>query len=62
MKPESFSRHFSFRTRLMIALGLSLSRQLIKLHGGYIRAESEGPGKGSRFVIELPCRPMWIEK
>jgi PAS domain S-box-containing protein len=37
-------------------LGLSISRQLVQLHGGDIRAESGGPGNGSRFVIELPCR------
>jgi len=42
-------------------LGLSLSRQYVALHGGDIRAESEGLGKGSRFVIELPCRPIWAE-
>ncbi len=37
-------------------LGLTIARQLVEAHGGAIRAESE-PGKGSRFVFELPRRP-----
>jgi signal transduction histidine kinase len=40
-------------------LGLSISRQLVQLHGGDIHAESEGPGNGSRFVVELPCRQIF---
>ncbi len=36
------------------ALGLSLSRKLVELHGGRLWAESEGEGKGSRFVFTLP--------
>ncbi len=34
-------------------LGLALTRRLVELHGGTIRAESEA-GKGSRFVFTLP--------
>ncbi|MFZ0709298.1 MAG: PAS domain S-box protein [Terrimicrobiaceae bacterium] len=37
-----------------LGLGLSISRMLIELHLGEIRAESAGPGRGSVFVIELP--------
>jgi len=33
---------------------LSLSRKLVELHGGRMWAESEGEGKGSRFVFTLP--------
>jgi len=41
-----------------LGLGLAVSRQLIELHGGAIRAESDGPGSGSTFVVELPlCDP-----
>jgi PAS domain S-box-containing protein len=25
--------------------------------GGALRAESDGPGKGARFILELPCKP-----
>ena len=37
-----------------MGLGLSIVRQLVELHGGSIRAESEGEGKGATFIIRLP--------
>ncbi|MEO8310760.1 MAG: PAS domain-containing protein [Caldimonas sp.] len=35
-------------------IGLSLARGLVELHGGTIRARSEGIGKGSEFEVRLP--------
>ncbi len=35
-------------------LGLGLARRLVEMHGGTIRADSDGPGCGSAFTIELP--------
>ncbi|MBW2421970.1 MAG: response regulator [Deltaproteobacteria bacterium] len=35
-------------------IGLSLVRELVEMHGGRIRAESEGFGRGSRMVVVLP--------
>jgi signal transduction histidine kinase len=35
-------------------LGLALTRRLVELHGGRIRAESEGEGHGSTFTFVLP--------
>ncbi len=35
-------------------LGLSLTRRLVELHGGRIWAESEGEGKGSKFIFVMP--------
>ncbi len=35
-------------------LGLSLTQEIIEMHGGYITVESE-PGKGSQFTIIMPC-------
>ncbi len=37
-----------------LGVGLTLVRSLVALHGGTVRAESAGPGKGSSFVVRLP--------
>lgn len=37
-----------------LGLGLAISRALVELQGGCIRAESGGKGKGATFLIELP--------
>jgi signal transduction histidine kinase len=42
------------RSRGGLGVGLTITRKLIELHGGTIEARSEGPGKGSAFVICLP--------
>ena len=42
-------------------LGLTLSRQLVELHGGTIWAESE-IGKGSKFFIKLPIRKYTMKE
>ena len=34
--------------------GLFIAKQIVEAHGGKIWAESEGAGKGSRFIVELP--------
>jgi CheY-like chemotaxis protein len=42
------------RSRGGMGLGLALVKGLVSLHKGRIAARSEGLGKGSEFVIELP--------
>jgi PAS domain S-box-containing protein len=37
-----------------LGIGLSLVRGLIAMHGGSIEAHSDGPGRGSEFIVRLP--------
>jgi hypothetical protein len=37
-----------------LGIGLTICKAIVDLHGGSIRAESAGPGKGARFRVELP--------
>jgi PAS domain S-box-containing protein len=39
-----------------LGIGLTLSRNLVELHGGKIEANSDGPGKGAEFIVRLPAR------
>lgn len=40
-----------------LGLGLTTARIICELHGGRISARSDGPGRGSEFVISLPVAP-----
>ena len=44
----------STRTEGGLGLGLAIVRHLVELHGGTVRAESEGANRGSVFQIRLP--------
>jgi signal transduction histidine kinase/DNA-binding response OmpR family regulator len=37
-----------------LGIGLTLVKRLVEMHGGAIQASSDGPGKGSHFVVRLP--------
>lgn len=37
-----------------LGLGLAITREIVELHGGVVRASSEGPGKGSEFIVRIP--------
>jgi signal transduction histidine kinase len=37
-------------------LGLALTKRLVEMHGGRIRAESAGEGRGSTFTVVLPIQ------
>jgi CheY-like chemotaxis protein len=38
-----------------LGLGLALVRKIVQLHGGEVHATSEGPDRGSEFVVRLPA-------
>jgi PAS domain S-box-containing protein len=39
-----------------VGIGLTLVRKIVELHGGRVVASSPGPGRGSRFLVNLPLR------
>jgi signal transduction histidine kinase/ActR/RegA family two-component response regulator len=63
MSPELLLRVFDLfaqadrsvaRSEGGLGVGLALARTLVELHQGTITVESEGPGRGSEFVVRLP--------
>jgi len=42
-----------------MGLGLAIVRHLVELHGGTVRANSEGEGHGSTFTVMLPITPVY---
>ena len=45
-----------------LGIGLTLVRSLLQLHGGSVRAYSDGPGHGSTFVIRLPTEITAVDQ
>jgi signal transduction histidine kinase/ActR/RegA family two-component response regulator len=50
------------RTSGGLGLGLSIVKQLVELHGGSVRAHSEGEGTGATFTVSLPLAPVRQER
>jgi PAS domain S-box-containing protein len=57
---ERFRQADSTSTRKYggLGLGLSIVRHLIELHGGTVRAFSDGEGSGATFMLQLPQAPV----
>jgi CheY-like chemotaxis protein/anti-sigma regulatory factor (Ser/Thr protein kinase) len=50
-------QRFRDRTQGGLGIGLTLVKSLVELHGGTVKARSDGVGKGSEFVVRLPLVP-----
>jgi Signal transduction histidine kinase len=61
---EGFRQADSSSTRQFggLGLGLAISRHIFELHGGSIKAESEGVGKGSLFTVKIPVQKRSAKK
>jgi len=49
------------RSRGGLGIGLSLTQRLVQMHGGTVKAYSDGVGQGSRFHVQLPLAGMGSE-
>jgi PAS domain S-box-containing protein len=60
---DRFSQKDSSTTRAFggIGLGLAICKQLVDLHGGSIRAASQGEGMGATFFVQLPLSIVQVE-
>ena len=53
-EPFTQVHHNLDRAQGGLGIGLTLVKTLVEMHGGTVEARSEGPGKGSEFLVRLP--------
>jgi PAS domain S-box-containing protein len=51
---DCFRQECGSASRHGLGLGLYIARELIERHGGWIRASSDGEGRGATFTVDLP--------
>jgi signal transduction histidine kinase/ActR/RegA family two-component response regulator len=51
---DLFSQGDGGSSQAGLGIGLALARRLVEMQGGQIEVRSEGPGRGSEFLIRLP--------
>jgi PAS domain S-box-containing protein len=65
MTPETLSTAFELfkqadqgleRSQGGLGVGLTLVQRLVRMHDGSVEARSDGPGRGSEFIVRLPLR------
>ena len=66
LAPASLTAVFDLYTRVAdtgsrpypqgLGVGLYVAQVVVDAHGGSLRAMSDGPGRGSTFVMRIPCR------
>ena len=56
--PHIFERYRQATSAELGGLGLGLTtvKHLVEMHGGDVRADSEGAGKGATFTVRLPLK------
>ena len=52
--PRLFNKHAGGGPKAGYGLGLAICKGLVEAHGGRIRAESDGPGRGATVTFTLP--------
>ena len=53
-EPFTQVHHNLDRAQGGLGIGLTMVKSLVEMHGGTVEARSEGPGKGSEFIVRLP--------
>ena len=70
IEPETLGRIFDLfwqaqsspgRTTGGLGIGLTLVRRLVEMHGGTVEALSDGPGRGSAFIVRLPVTSASVD-
>ena len=59
---DRFTQLHASHGRSGMGLGLSIVQSLVDMHGGTIKAYSEGRGRGSSFTVSFPVSPVVLDR